>query len=187
MRLQKKMCVKKNPTGVRPTEPSLYISTQTTIPVLTQIMTGFSVGALAIAASAPDKWSVDTIFLFNLTVRDWAFILFGISALSFLFTTEACVKSQSWDYFILSQERRDFNNTSDLKAYVEYCIVKSRLWHKTAVWAYRLGIMAIMLGLAVLFRHISLFISVIFVLYLIGTGVVFFIEKRITNENMRRI
>jgi hypothetical protein len=58
-----------NPGGPQRTEPALFVTTQTTIPVLTQLMVAFSLAAVGIAASS--NWSATIRFPFHeLTTKE---------------------------------------------------------------------------------------------------------------------
>ncbi len=153
-----------NPTGAKATEPALYVTTQTTIPILTQIMAGFSLAAIGVAGSA--TWSETLPLLYQPSTKNISLSLLSISALLFLFATEACVKSQAWDYYALSDERRKFDDLRDTVNYISVCINESHKWHRIAVWSYRFGIISIMLGVAFLFWPISKSTSIIVGLYL---------------------
>jgi uncharacterized membrane protein YqjE len=149
----------KNTAGVKATEPALFLATQTTIPVLTQMMAGFSLAAVAIAASA--TWSATIPFLFQPTTREVSLVLISLSVLFFIFATTACIKSQSWDYFAVTEERRNYDNLQDTATYINKCLRERKTWHGIAVRAYRLGVLSIILGAAFLFWPLSRLTSVI--------------------------
>lgn len=154
----------KNCKGVKATEPALFLATQTTIPILTQMMAGFSLGAVGIAASA--TWSTTIPFLFQPTTREVSLVLLSVSVLFFVFATAACIKSQSWDYFAVPEERRNYDNLQDTVAYIDKCLKERKIWHGIAVRSYRLGVVSIILGAAFLLWPLSRLTS-----YMIGVYV----------------
>jgi hypothetical protein len=170
-----------NPGGGKRTEPALFTTTQTTIPILTQIMAGFSLAAIAIAASAASSISIPCL-PFELTTKGVSLALIGLSALLFLFATEACIKSQAWDYFVLSEDRRKFIDLSDTEDYIDKCLTERDSWHRIAVWSYRLGIISIMLGTAFLFWPLSKATSVIIGFYLPISLVLLIVVNRRQNQ-----
>jgi hypothetical protein len=147
-------------------EPALYITTQTTVPLLTTVMLTFSAVLIAIAALNLTKLSV-LLPLIHVSLSDAALTSLSIAALLFVFTTEGCVKSQGWDYFAVSQERRDFENLEDAPAYKEYCLRRSKLWHTLAAWAFNYGTFFQLLGVMFLVWPFASFVSIIIVVYLV--------------------
>lgn len=134
------------------TEPALYVTTQTTLPVLTQLMAAFSLAAVGIVASS--TWSTTIPFL-QLTTKEISLGLFATSVFLFVIATESCIKSHSWDYFSVSDERRKFWNLSTDPPYIEKCLKLSKLWHSRAVWFFRVGVFLSILGAAFLVWPLS--------------------------------
>lgn len=147
-----------NDEGVQHSEPALFLTTQTTIPILTQMMVAFSLAAVAIAASA--TWSTP-IPLLDATTKDLSLWFIALSVLFFVFATEGCIKSHSWDYFAVSLERREYWNYKDTREYIDKCVNHSKRWHSRAVWSYRIGVFLIVLGAASLFWPLSRITSTI--------------------------
>jgi hypothetical protein len=146
----------------RPDEPALYITTQTTIPILTTLMFTFAVAMIGVIASG--KWPISVLPLspsYQVNTRDVAYVLIGVSALLFIFATEACVRSHAWDYFAISDEHRKFSNISEDEGYKHDCSYHSRVWHAFAALAYTFGLILIMCGIGVLFLRVSYIISIL--------------------------
>jgi uncharacterized protein YegP (UPF0339 family) len=138
-----------NPKGRQRTEPALLITTQTTVPVLTQLMVAFSLAAVGIAASS-DLHTTIRFSLFELTTREITLGLFVVSVFLFVFATESCIRSHSWDYFAVSDERRRFLGFSDDRQYIMKCLKLSETWHALAVWSFRVGMLFTIVGAAFL-------------------------------------
>jgi hypothetical protein len=160
--------------GEKFTEPALYLSTQTTVPILTQIMAGISLALITVALSVQKSveiWGgIDT--------SNVALTLFGISAVLFWLATEACINSQGWDYFALSQERRDYKDLSTDKSYIDDCGNESEHWHTLAVRLYRFGGGFVVCGVLVLIWPTS-FVTTLLVLALyVAVLGVFMLHKR---------
>lgn len=150
-----------------PDEPALYITTQTTIPILTTLMFGLSLGILALAAGK--DWPTGQLpsWAFHLQSKDTSLVLLGLASLLFLISTEACVKSHGWDYFALPEECRSRERLSTNNSYLERCSKRSQLWHKLAVYAYLLGFIMVLLGLSSALHPTCSTLSLILLVYLI--------------------
>ena len=130
-----------------PDEPALFITTQKTLPVLTTLMFGFSMGMLAIAATVE---LTPIILLSTVTNIDAAYILLGLSAMLFIESTASCVKSHGWDYYSISMERRDNENISKVESYIKMCLKRNKLWHLIAAYCYNIGLFTVLSGAAFL-------------------------------------
>jgi hypothetical protein len=148
--------------GDKRSEPALFITAQTTIPTLTEIMSAFSIGLIAIVAAFS---GTSNPLLWGITLKDLALVMLGFSALLFWLATESCIKSQAWDYYAVSKERRTADNLSTEADYIASCLEVSRDWYVRAVYAYRFGGISMILGVAILFWPISRLTSVAMGLY----------------------
>lgn len=151
-----------------PNEPALFITTHEAIPILTTLMFGFSIAMIGVASDSAWQSHSLTLLVLQSDTKSLAFILLSVSAVIFLFATEACLKSYAWDYFSIPDEYRKFEHLSEDDYYKKRCISRSRLWHMFAVWAYGAGFAFAMLGVAFLFRPVSLFTSDLAFLLLIS-------------------
>ena len=65
------------------------------------------------------------------------------------------MKSYAWDYFSVPTERLKYEELSEDAYYKDRCMRRCHLWHKLAVWAYNLGFLFVMLGVALLYWAVS--------------------------------
>ena len=124
-------------------EPALLKTTQSTIPLLTTLLSTFSLGALGYISS-------------NATISN-GFSNFSImlSGLLFIISTWACVKSHAWDFSQVSEEfLEQYYNvklfSKDL--YFERCCKRVRFFHKVAVILFWWGYVLLLFGIAFLFN-----------------------------------
>jgi hypothetical protein len=140
--------------------PALFLTTQTTLPVLTSLAFAFSLGAVALAAGR--DWPLTDLPVVPWSNKQVAVTCFGIAALMFLIATNACVSSHAWDYGALSPERITELHLSEEAAYKQRCQKKRNLWHKVAALSYNGGALLLLAGLAALFQGVHDFLSVIY-------------------------
>jgi hypothetical protein len=140
--------------------PALFITTQTTLPVLTSLAFAFSVGAVALAAG--QDWPRTDLPRLPWSNKEVAVTCFGVAALMFLLATNACVRSHAWDYGALSPERIAELELSSDAAYKERCNDKRNVWHQFAAVTYNLGALLLLTGLASLFWGVYGLLSLIY-------------------------
>lgn len=148
-----------------PNEPALFATTQVTVPVLTTAMFAFSLAVIGIASDS--GWQSIPLPLMGLQTKDIAFVLLGVSALSFLSATEACIRSHAWDFYAIPTGRLKIEKISEDPSYIAHCMSQNRLWHKYAVWAYRAGFVSVLSAVVVLFWPVSPVTSGLVALYLL--------------------
>lgn len=124
--------------------PAIHISTQTTIPLLSQILAGFSIALIPISITSGLNEFLNTTN--TIDTKTIAIICFGLSAFFFWSTTESCINSQSWDYFILSEKYLKHINLSGSESYLNKCIAECEHWHTMAAVLYRIGLLLIVVG-----------------------------------------
>jgi hypothetical protein len=146
-------------------QPALSTITSTTLPILTQIMTGISMTLIAITLD--QNRGVENLQNTKLI----AITLFCISSAFSWLSTEACIASQAYGYFSLSKELRSHMNISEDSSYIEKCLKESTHWLKLSVLFYRFGGVLIVLGIVSLIW--PSYLSLVF-LILYPTVLVFF-------------
>src|SRR5437016_6283890 len=114
-------------------EPAVTITAQTTLPLLTTVMLTLSVILVAIVGLQPEQPSIQFL---NITIKNWTIVLLLGAALSFAISTEKCTKSQAWDYFSISEERRNFELLEDTEEYKSHCLRKVKVHYKFAAITY---------------------------------------------------
>lgn len=140
--------------------PALFITTQTTLPVLTSLAFAFSVGAVALAAG--QDWPRTDLPRLPWSNKEAAVTCFGVAALMFLLATNACVRSHAWDYGALSPERIAELELSSDDNYKKRCKNKRKGWHQFAAVTYNLGALLLLIGLASLFWGVYGLLSLIY-------------------------
>ena len=135
---------------------------QSTLPRLTTAMFSFSIAAIGFTAAT--HWP-EAILGLGLTNKNVAFVLLGLGALAFHFATEGCVITNAWDHNALGSDRKKEIGLSDDPAYLKRCRETMERWFARTIWAYRLGFLCLMTGLALLFWAISKMTSVLVVAY----------------------
>lgn len=141
-------------------EPALFLTTQSTLPVLTSLAFAFSVGAIALAANR--DWPQTDFPLLAISNKQLGAHCFGFAALMFLFATNACVRSHSWDYGALSPERIKELNLTDDSHYKDRCYTNRNDWHRFAAVTYNAGALLLLVGLAALFWKIYPVLSFVY-------------------------
>jgi hypothetical protein len=165
--------------------PALFVTTQTTIPLLTTAMFAFSLGLIGVAAIT--DWPTVTLPQCSIGTRDVAFPFLALSSFLFLFSTEACVVSHAWDYYQVPQERRDHDRLSKETTYIARCLKHSTAWHARAVWAYRIGFIAATLGLLFLFWPVSIVTSLLAGVWAVASTVFIAYDAILTRQTKRLI
>lgn len=163
-------------------QPALYRTAQTTIPVLAQIMTGVSLALIAISIDVTQNAVIDAI---NINAKDMALIMFVISAFLFWMSTEACVKSQAWDYYFLPEEQRKILNLSDDKKYIVSCSEQSKWWYKVAVILYKIGSVSIFIGIIALLYPPNLTLLIMILVCLLSVAIIAILSKIKKEEFLR--
>jgi len=162
-----------NSDKVKLSNPGLYKSTQTTIPILAQIMIGVSFAMIAICIKL--EFSNEIIWILN--TKNIAISLFGFSGFSFWLTTESCINSQTWNYFSLEKEYRLYQNLSEDRAYVDDCMHFCKFWHRLAVILYRFGSLFLVSGVLLLLWPISRIVVLLIAALYILSFIFFLIYK----------
>ena len=88
------------------------------------------------------------------------------------------MKSQGWDYYALTQERRDFDLMDSDANYIRRCSNRCKLWHALAARAYNTGFFFRMLDVAFLVWPVASFVSVIIGIYLLASLLVQILSRR---------
>lgn len=162
----------------KPRPPALFITTQTTIPVLTTALFAFSLVMIDVGTGNSLKseeiclpsWQQTATCLWQFKTTDAAYALLGIAAVAFLFSTQACVQSHAWDYYSIPAEQRAALKLSVEESYIKECTEKSENWHRWAILSYRVGILCGMYGVGFLFWSVSKIVSILTASY--GTIIV---------------
>ena len=148
-------------------EPALLLTAQTTVPVLTTLLFTLSLAILGFIVTVEDsKWPKADIYE-KITTKDVALWLISISALLFLITVGACVKSHAWDYYTLPKERRDAEGLSEAPHYTVRCENHAWAWYKLAIWGFYVGTWLLMAGVAAYFYPKSILIPILTLAYII--------------------
>lgn len=135
------------------TEPALYLTTQTTLPQLTALLFALSIALIAVSINI--DWNAEPLPLISLGNTEAALFLFSLSAMLFVFSMSACVKSHAWDYFSLSEERREYLGIGRDKKYISNCQERRNYWHSRAVRSYFCGFIFLLIGIILLFWFTS--------------------------------
>jgi hypothetical protein len=121
--------------------------TATTLPLLTTTLFTFCMAVIAFAGSVKGV-GVASEAPGWFRVIDIPFLLLAAGALTLLCSTICCLNAQAWDYAAMSEDYLRLRRISTDEKYVDKCMTEHRAWHRRAVYAYRCGVIAGLLGFA---------------------------------------
>jgi hypothetical protein len=147
-----------------PDVPALFVTTQKILPQVLALVSAVSLALLALTA----KMNADAASGGKgaVPLGTEALILFGIAIFFFQSALKSCVTSHAWDYWSIPEGHRRDDGIPDDEAYRRKCAMRMRLFHRVAVWMYRLGLVSLVLGGAALVWHASHAASYVLLAYL---------------------
>lgn len=134
--------------------------TETTMPLLTTVLAGFSVTLIAI--STGDNFpSITCRWLpFEPTTTVVAALFLTMGVLLFLFSTFACIHAQAYNYFALTNEARAAWQIKE--ADKDHYIVQWSKWYIRAVISGDVGVVLFLCAAGILFWPFAIFLSCLF-------------------------
>jgi hypothetical protein len=127
-------------------EPALYITTSTTLPVLTTALFAFTLAAMALQPRPLEPGRIDVAV--SAFLADAAPMMLALGALGFLFATVSCLRAHAWDYSVMNETYIKMHNVCTDPEYQKTCLDEQKMWHARAVRGYRFGLGSALLGFA---------------------------------------
>jgi hypothetical protein len=130
-------------------QPALFLVTKDTFQYLSGLFLTFSIALTGVSIRYFES--------------DDSLICFHISTLLFLVSAIFCVKTQSWDFFSISKERRKFMGLDDTQGYKTRCWRRMKLFHYLSVLSFHTGILSILIGSIILLKSTNYYLTPIII------------------------
>ena len=166
---------------LNPHRPNLLEVTQTTLPLLSTVLAGFSVTIMVELITQPEAGQTCGLLNVGLT-------LLAVSVPLFLSSTIFSVWGQSYNYLILTPDVKeimnfDLHDQSQWKNYLDASHTIWQKWHTSALILYYIGLLAFIAGIdLLLWKYIGKFSAISIPTILLLTTIFGFILELLSKK-----